>query len=358
MPDTRPILDIGSVIDAASRAFSNNRQGVLTRALLQQAAAREDRQQRLREAEAANNGTLPLEAARRLVAEGGFDEESPASTLPAPSVAAPPAVDANLDGSPGAGGQLQVPSPPQASQRRPKYTVIDLGNGFAQVPELTPGYRASKLLETRLRAAQDLETQRGGNRLAVVDARGNIQFVRDQEKEDFTTERDQKKHGFDMEKQQAALNAHLAVAQLRGAMKGDPSTMTTAQRISTLGKLADTYVAAAQGDPSYAMEIAENDPTLSEFGASAKQLQSFIAGSVAKWQRGETNANLRTQGQTGDTPEEATGRIGKTRDMVTGSKANTVQTQDEYDHLRNDLGWSDAQIGQRYVVPSAIKRKK
>lgn len=49
MPDTRPIIDMGSVIDSASRAFANSREGVLHRALLQQAAQRAERQNALQE---------------------------------------------------------------------------------------------------------------------------------------------------------------------------------------------------------------------------------------------------------------------------------------------------------------------
>jgi hypothetical protein len=365
MPDTRPIVDIGSVIDAASRAFATNRQGVLTRAAYQHAAALQDQEQQLRQAQAANNGILPIDAARRLVATGGFEEEAPAPPSTSgspPGVKVPPAFDSSIEGAPDAGQELTTgaapPTSAPAAAKKPKYTMIDLNNGYAQIPELTPGYRANKLLETRLRAAQDLETQRGGNRLAVVDARGNIQLIRDENRQDFTTARDQAKQAFDLKKQAAALEAHTNVARIRASMATDPAAMKPMQRITMLGKLADTYVAAAGGDPDRAVEIAEGDPTLSTFGTTPKQLQSFIAGSVAKWQRGELDRNLRAQAQTGDTPDEARDRVDKTRGVVTGDKALTIETQDEYDHLRNDLHWSDEHIARRYVVPETIKRSR
>lgn len=57
MPDTRPIIDVGSIIDSASRAFANSREGVLHRALLQQAAQRADRQEALQQ-EAHRSGLI------------------------------------------------------------------------------------------------------------------------------------------------------------------------------------------------------------------------------------------------------------------------------------------------------------
>src|SRR3954467_5028787 len=83
MPDTRPIIDVGSVIDYASRAFANSREGVLHRALLQQAAQRADRQEALQQ-----------EAHRSaLIAQGyrpATPEDSQAPTDASGATAAPP----------------------------------------------------------------------------------------------------------------------------------------------------------------------------------------------------------------------------------------------------------------------------
>jgi hypothetical protein len=91
MPDTRPIVDVGSIIDSASRAFANNREGVLHRALLQQAAQRAERDDALKE-----------EAHRVALISAGFrpataDDEPQTATEPTPG-AQPPSPAMNPDG--------------------------------------------------------------------------------------------------------------------------------------------------------------------------------------------------------------------------------------------------------------------
>lgn len=336
MPNTQPIIDLGSIIDSASKAFANNREGVLHRALLQQAANREDAQHQLRVAEAANNGTMTVEAARRLVDQGGFEDETPDASQPAvaaPTPGAPPPVDASLEGAP---GQLIAPATgtaPALKPRKSRYTMVDLGNGYATIPELTPGYRQAQMLGTRL------------------DAQGR-QIV---ERGDQTRQTAATKHGFDMEKQAAALASHMAVAKLRASLSTDPSAMKPNQRISLLGKLADTYVSAANGDPDHAVEMAENDPTLSSFGTNAKQLQSFIAGSVGKWQRGELNTNLRTQGQTFESPEQTSQRIADTKKVVAGQGADPTAGMSDADAWEH---WKQTGLTSEQATAKVHSRKK
>lgn len=349
MPNTRPIIDVGSIIDSASKAFANNREGVLHRALLQQAANREDAQHQLRVAEAANNGTMTVEAARRLVDQGGFEDETPDASQPAvatPTPGAPPPVDAALEGAP---GQLIAPTPatgtaPALKPRKSKYTMVDLGNGYATIPELTPGYRQAQMLGVRLDAQGRQIVERG-------DQQRQTEGVREAGRESLATT----KHGFDMEKQAAALASHMAVAKLRASLSTDPSAMKPNQRISLLGKLADTYVSAANGDPDHAVEMAENDPTLSSFGTNAKQLQSFIAGSVGKWQRGELNTNLRTQSQTFESPEQTAARIAKTKEVTGATKTDPTAGMSDADAWEH---WKQTGLTSEQATAKVQSRKK
>lgn len=327
MPNTQPLIDVGSIIDSASKAFANNREGVLHRALLQQAANREDAQHQLRVAEAANNGTMTVEAAKRLVDQGGFEDETPdAAQAPAAPLGpgAPPPVDAALEGGP---GQLIAPTPatgtaPALKPRKSKYTMVDLGNGYATIPELTPGYRQAQMLGTRLDAQGRQIVERGDQQRQTLGV-----------KDDFTTARDATKHGFDMEKQAAALKAHIQIAQMRASMKSDPSAMTPGAKMTLLGKLADTYVQASGGDPDKAVEMAENDPTLPTFGTNPKQLQSFIAGAVGKYQQKAVDASVRSQGQTFDTPQQDAARRATTKGIVAPAHedAAIVEQRAHYD---------------------------
>lgn len=354
-PNTRPIIDIGGVINAASHAFSNTREGVLHRALLQQAANREEQQHQLRVAEAASQGILPLEAARRMIESGGMidDEETPvAATTPAEVPAAPPPVDSSIEGAPTV-GQLVAPAQgtaPPLKAKKAKYTMVDLGNGFAQIPELSPYAQKTAMLEQRLREMEDAIHLRGEEARTTEGTKQTGRETILGEKTAATTARDATKHGFDMEKQAAALAAHTAIARMRASMSSDPGAMKPTQRVALLGKLADTYVSAANGDPNHALEIAENDPTLSTFGTNAKQLQSFIAGSVGKWQRGELNTNLRTQGQTFESPEKTTERINATKKIVTAPAVQKESiTQAEADGLKK-LGHTQEDIDAHYVI--------
>lgn len=346
MPNTQPLIDVGSIIDSASKAFANNREGVLHRALLQQAANREEQQHQLRVAEAANNGTMTVDAARRLVDQGGFEDETPdAAQAPAATTpGAPPPVDAALEGAP---GQLIAPTPatgtaPALKPRKSKYTMVDLGNGYATIPELTPGYRQAQMLGTRLDAQGRQIVERGDQQRQTLGV-----------KDEFTTGRDATKHGFDMEKQAAALKAHIQIAQMRASMKGDPSAMTPGARMTLLGKLADTYVQASGGDPDKAVEMAENDPTLPTFGTNPKQLQSFIAGAVGKYQQKAVDASVRSQGQTFDTPQQDQARRQTTKGIVAPAKATAGAKQTitgaEASQLKA-LGHTDADIAAHYTV--------
>lgn len=258
MPDTRPLIDIGGVIDSASRAFANTREGVLHRALLQQAAAREDQQQKLREAEAANNGTLPLAAAQRLVNEGGFEDESP---TPAQG-ASPPATEMNPQGPDAAPA-------PAAPTRKKKYSMVDLGNGYATIPELTPGYRQAQMLNTKIDAQGNQITQRGEETRKTEGARqeGRVQLAGD--KNDYSL-------------QQIAARGQTAVrtARIRASMKGDPASMSPIQRANLYQKLANNYVGGADGDATEAIAAASHDPHLKEFGVTADELAGYI-GSAA-----------------------------------------------------------------------------
>lgn len=349
MPNTQPLIDVGSIIDSASKAFANNREGVLHRALLQQAANREDAATQLRIAEAANNGTMTVDAARRLVDQGGFEDETPdAAQAPAAPAApgAPPPVDASLEGAP---GQLIAPATgtaPALKPRKSKYSMVDLGNGYATIPELTPGYRQAQLLGTRLDAQGRQIVERGDQTRQTLGV-----------KDEFTTGRDATKHGFDMEKQTAALAAHKEIAQMRASMKSDPSAMTPGARMTLLGKLADTYVQASGGDPDKAVEMAENDPTLPTFGTNPKQLQSFIAGAVGKYQQKAVDASVRSQGQTFDTPQQDQARRETTKGIVAPAKATVDPTAgmsdaDAWEH------WKQSGLTSEQATAKVHSRKK
>lgn len=326
MPNTQPLIDVGSIIDSASKAFANQREGVLHRTLLQQAARRADEEHQLRVAEAANNGTMSIEAAKRLVDQGGFEDETPdAAQAPAAPLGpgAPPPVDAALEGAP---GQLIAPTPatgtaPALKPRKSKYSMVDLGNGYATIPEMTPGYRQAQMLGTRLDAQGRQIVERGDQQRQTLGV-----------KDEFTTQRDATKHGFDMEKQSAALKAHKEIAQMRASMKSDPSAMTPGARMTLLGKLADTYVQASGGDPDKAVEMAENDPTLPTFGTNPKQLQSFIAGAVGKYQQKAVDASVRSQGQTFDTPQQDQARRETTKGIVAPAKATADPLAEQRAH--------------------------
>lgn len=283
-PNTRPIIDIGSVINAASHAFSNTREGVLHRALLQQAAQREDQAHQLRVAEAASQGILPLDAARRMVESGGMiDDESPAAAAVAPPAgsevpAAPPPVDSSLEGAPSA-GQLVVPAQgtaPPLKAKKSKYTMVDLGNGFAQIPELSPYAQKTAMLEQRLREMEDAIHLRGAETRTTEGVKQTGRESLEDRKQTGRVALAGDRNDYSLEQIAARGRTAERTARIRASINNDPATMKPLQRAKLYETLAKNYVGGADGDPSEAIQAAKNDPHLKEFGVTPDELSGYI----------------------------------------------------------------------------------
>lgn len=120
-PNSRPQVDLSGLVDSATRAWQANRQGVLTRAIMQHQVAQQDAEFQMRQ----QAQELQMRQAGWRPADEVQPQPSPASitppTAPGPVSSAfvrpplPPAVDSSLSGEPASQAAVVSPPPPAAT---------------------------------------------------------------------------------------------------------------------------------------------------------------------------------------------------------------------------------------------------